>query len=77
MLVVAKIQTIMRRVLILVGSEFLHGTDLKMDNWNWKYVGNIFKSFWLKVDVKISHGYYIHVIQVRWQICPEGTDYGC
>jgi hypothetical protein len=45
MLVVAKIQTIMRRVLILVGSEFLHGTDLKMDNLNWKYVGNIFKSF--------------------------------
>jgi hypothetical protein len=31
MLVVAKIQTIMRRDLILAGSEFLYGTDLKMD----------------------------------------------
>jgi hypothetical protein len=41
--IIAKIQTFMRRDLILAGFEFLYGTDLKMDKYNWNFVGKKFK----------------------------------
>jgi len=59
------------------GIWFLYGTDLKIEMWNLKSVGDRFERILTEI-MKASHEFCMYVIQVRGKkkICPGRIDDG-